>query len=214
MITQDYTENVEHVYAPFSTIQEYVWDPDSEETIAWENSFQTEDTYASGNVWWTGDTSGRVFVLDEPARQWKPRKLYFAWQHLPFNNAKKNVGGTAILAKDAIIYNYYDIDNRNRAQKNGLVLGKTSPQNGAEVICKCCADVAGTVYFYVGDDPIDNWTSTSFSGKKYTLTADGKEVTCTLGRCANDKNIWVLFKPSSTSVNGKLKVNKLYYKSN
>lgn len=77
----------------------------------------------------------------------------------------------------------------------------------------CSSDVAGTVYFYVGDTPIDNWTSSDFKGKKYTLTADGKEVTCSLGKCKNDTTIWVLFKPNSTSENGKLKVDNLYYLS-
>ena len=211
MITQEYEDENEHVYAPFSNIQEYVWDPNSIVPIAWEDQYQCEEIYASGNVWWTGDTDIPTSVLTEPCRHFHPRKLYFGWQYLPFKSGERNESGDDIEAKDSIIYNYYAIDDRNRAQKNGLALGKTPIQNNAEVICKCASDVDGTVYFYVGKDPIENWTSGSFTGKKYNLTSDGKEVTCTLGKCPSETNIWVLFKPDSTSDKGKLKVNRLYY---
>lgn len=216
MITQEYEDENEHVYAPFSTIQEYVWDPDSKVPIAWENNYQCDEIYASGGLWWTGDANTLIptSVLTEPCKHWHPRKLYFGWQYLPFKSGEKNEDGDDIEAKDSIIYNYYAIDSRNRAQKNGLVLGKTPSQNNVEVICKCSADVDGTVYFYVGNDPIDDWTSGSFSGKKYTLTADGKEKTCTLGKCNREENIWVLFAPDNTSEKGQLKVNRLYYISN
>ena len=214
MISQDYTEEKEHVYAPFSTTQEYVWDPDSNVPLAWENQFQTVDTYATGDLWWTGDTSIPVSRSTEPSRQWTPRKLYFPWQYLLFKSGARNESGSDVQAKDAIIYNYYTIDNRNRAQKNGLVLGTTPSQDNAEVSCKCLADVDGVVYFYVGKDPIDNWTSASFTGVKYNLTADGKEVDCSFGRCSSGENIWVLFAPNDPSENGILKVNKLYYTSN
>ena len=218
MITQNYVDDFEHVYAPFSNIQEYVWDPNSNETMnLGTGSIADAPEYATnGDVAWIGVIGSVDKPVNRPVDniRVKPRYLndyYFTWQHLPFKSGVRNESGSDVSAKNSIIYNYYDIDNRNRYQRNGLVLGTTPDKNDSEVICLCSSDVAGTVYFYVGDNPIDNWTSSSFAGKKYTLVANRDPIRCTLGRCDANKTIWVLFRPTSTSVNGKLKVSRLFY---
>ena len=215
MITQEYKEELEHVYAPFSETQEYVWDPDSEVTFS-----STGGSYVSAplfnpnaDVTWVGESTNpsNVFFNNNLKPAYK-NNYHFPWQHLLFKSGAKNEDGSDIEAKDAIIYNYYDIDKRNRAQKNGLVMGTTPDKNDVEIVCECSSDVNGTVYFYVGDTPIDNWESTSFAGKKFNLTAGADAIKCSLGKCSSKKAIWVLFKPTSTSANGKFKVNRLYYK--
>ena len=144
------------------------------------------------------------------------KELYFAWQHLPFKSGVRNESGSNVQAKDSIIYNYWNIDDRNWMQKNGLVLGTVPSGDEVEVICQCCSDVPGTVYFWCGPKytVIDNWTSSSFGGVKYALTGSNKEEKITLGKIQGGYTIWVLFAPTSTSVNGKLKVNRLFYKKN
>lgn len=220
-ITQEYTVDNTHVLAPFSTVQEYVWDPESKVSIAWNNSMRTVDLWPnSSDVYWTGNVQSAGWTHRySNATKCNPsqmKELYFAWQHLPFKSGERNESGSNVLAKDSIIYNYWNIDDRNWMQKNGLVLGTVPSGDEVEVICQCCSDVPGTVYFWCGPKytVIDNWTSSSFGGISYALTGSNKEEKITLGKIKGDYTIWVLFAPTSTSVNGKLKVNRLFYKKN
>ena len=217
MITQDYEQFNEHIYAPFSSIQEYVWDPKSEVTMTIPSTtFKPVNTYYStGQVNWFGDFIDHTRAIAFGLRTNHPKDCYFTWQYLPFRKGEKNESGDNVLAKDSIIYNYYQIDRRNRYQKNGLVLGTTPNKDDVEIYCDCKADVAGTVYFYVGGT-IDNWQSSTFDGAKFTLTAN-TDKKCSLGKIPNtlkNQPIWVLFAPSNTSktVSGKFKVDRLYYK--
>ena len=217
MITQDYEQFNEHIYAPFSSIQEYVWDPKSEVTMTIPTTaFQPVNTYYStGQVNWFGDFIDHTRAIVFGLRTNHPKDCYFTWQYLPFRKGEKNASGDNVLAKDSMIYNYYQIDKRNRYQKNGLVLGTTPNKDDVEIYCDCKANVAGTVYFYVGGT-IDNWKSSTFDGAKYTLEAN-VDKKCSLGRIPNtlkNQPIWVLFAPSNTSktVSGKFKVDRLYYK--
>ena len=219
MITQNYEQIYEHTYAPFSTIQEYVWDPESEVTanVGSTSFFLANKVSSSGQVSWFGDsistkTHGSSSKLGDVHH---PKNLYFSWQYLLFKDGAKNESGNDVTAKESIIYNYYQIDKRNWKQKNGLVLGTTPNKDDAEVICECEADVAGTIYFTAGGT-IDNWKESSFGGVKYTLDAN-VEKKCSLGKIPNDlKNqpIWIVFAPTniSKSVAGTFKVNRLYYK--
>lgn len=216
MITQDYEQIYEHTYAPFSTVQEYVWDPNSDVTAnVGSNSFYLADKVStSGPVYWVGDmvnhgTSSKLGNVNHP------KDLYFSWQYLLFKDGQKNESGNNVSAKESIIYNYYQIDKRNWKQKNGLVLSTTPNKDDAEVICECTSDVAGTVYFTAGGT-IDDWQESTFNGVQYSLEPNVQKK-CTLGKIPNElKNqpIWVLFAPSNTSktIAGKFMVNRLYYK--
>lgn len=221
MITQDYEEELEHVFAPFSTVQEYVWDPESEETM-----YISGNTYAdapfypsSGEVAWIGNVGetakpGNRHVDNITVKPAYPNDYYFKWQHLLFKDGEKNASGNNVIAKNSIIYNYWDIDDRNWMQKNGLVLGTVPSGNEVEVVCNCCTDTPGTVYFWCGpkNRVIDNWTSSSFTGISYSMPGSNHEEKISLGKVPADYTIWVLFAPTNTSVNGKFKVNRLYYK--
>lgn len=215
MITQDYEEEFEHVFAPFSTIQEYVWDPKSEEKLYFDGIIDLPGgaIARNGRGYWDG-SGGRHYA--DP-RQGTPKicnDLYFKWQYLPFKDGEKNASGNNVQAKNSIIYNYWSIDNRNWMQKNGLVLGTAPSKNDKEVVCRCCSDTPGKVYFWCGEKNtiIDNWTSGSFGGVSKALPGGNEEVVVSLGRVNANYTIWVLFAPTNTSVTGKLKVNRLYYK--
>ena len=216
MITQNYEEDFEHVFAPFSTIQEYVWDPKSRVPLNFNGNMGLPGgpIPLTARGYWAGDSNPRHY---QDPRQGTPhicRDLYFAWQHLPFKSGVRNESGDNVQAKDSIIYNYWAIDDRNWMQKNGLVLGTVPSGDEVEVVCQCCSDVPGTVYFWCGPKytVIDNWTSSSFGGISYALTGSNKEEKISLGKVNGDYTIWVLFAPTNTATTGKFKVNRLFYK--
>ena len=218
-ITQEYTNENAHVFAPFSTTQEYVWDPESTQTLEWEGSGVPGDAWPiSGDVYYDGNIQSGGYTHHYNSSTYVKsgymKGVYFAWQHLLFKSGDKNESGDDVAAKDSIIYNYWDIDDRNWMQKNGLVLGTSPNKDDVEVICNCASDTPGIVYFWCGPKytVIDNWTSSSFTGVSKSLPGSDTEIKVSLGKVKANYTIWVLFAPTDTSVNGKLKVNRLYYK--
>ena len=216
MITQNYEEDFEHVFAPFSTIQEYVWDPKSRVPLKFNGNIGLPGgpIPLTARGYWAGASNPRHYQDPREGTPHICRDLYFAWQHLPFKSGVRNESGDNVQAKDSIIYNYWAIDDRNWMQKNGLVLGTVPSGDEVEVVCQCCSDVPGTVYFWCGPKytVIDNWTSSSFGGVIYSMPGSDNEEKISLGKVNGDYTIWVLFAPTNTSITGKFKVNRLYYK--
>ena len=218
-ITQEYTANDEFVFAPFSTKQEYVWDPESQVTLEWDTQIRPSDRWPIvGDVYYDGDIVAggyqRRYNNSTTCQPVLPGNLYFAWQYLPFKSGEKNADGSDVTAKESIIYNFWSIDNRNWKQKNGLVIGTAPNRDDIEIVCNCTSDIPGTVYFWYGpkNTVIDNWTSADFTGVWKTLSGGDAETKVTLGNVKANDSIWVLFAPTSTSTDGTLKINRLYYK--
>ena len=66
---------------------------------------------------------------------------------------------------------------------------------------------------YVGDPGtvIDNWTTTSYKGKTFDLSANTTKK-CEIKDTASNKDIWMIYLPTSTSGKAVLKIKSMLQK--
>ena len=89
------------------------------------------------------------------------------------------------------------------------MIGNIPDQNGElKLNVKGEATTAGTIFIYVGDNPVSNWESSDFKGKKVNVTAGGS-FNLEFDDVVKKQHVWLMFKKSSTTGTGMVKITKL-----
>ena len=107
------------------------------------------------------------------------------------------------------LYSLNQSDNRNRQVKNGMLLGEVSKSGDYHIVVE--SDYPGTFYAVISNDPISNWTSSSFGGWSKSITETNKEYTIDMENIPKtDSLMWICYLPSDTSKFATLKVKDYY----
>ena len=185
---------------PFSTSNERVWDKKENSTpLSWTSEVNIPgEIYPSSTPftpdWWKSmngsPTSVRMKIM---------KTLWFPWQIL----------NDTVQIKSRKIKNLTDIDKNNGTEQQGLLIGNIPDQNGElKLNVKGEATTAGTIFIYVGDNPVSNWESSDFKGKKVNVTAGGS-FNLEFDDVVKKQHVWLMFKKSSTTGTGMVKITKL-----
>ena len=202
--TMRYTESDtdQFVIFPFSNAYEKIWDKD-DNTL--DLGFTDENSKTTTRSWGapgpTPDGYPDLYRNPGTININTNNKIWCPWQLMT----------DSVPLKDREIKNLTDINKNNYAFKNGIVVG-TIPSYTAEMdlTAKFKVSQAGTVYMYVGDSRIDNWTTTDFKGKKVDITDTSKEYEIKYEYVKKDQSIWMLYKPIITSATKNLFLTNLY----
>ena len=115
---------------------------------------------------------------------------------------------TGIKARDEYLVHWNTASNKNRQVKNGMYIGSTSSKGKLKIDATATAN--GTLYVWLGEQGkyIDDWTSSSFEGSRFNLSA-GTPTVCEISNAEKDRNIWIIYLPTSTSDKAVLKINSI-----
>ena len=191
-----------NVNYPLSGSNDVYWDP-QDDTSYVSKSDATSQQPKSGNIQ-NYDTC-RTFT----------KGVWYSGYEVNFDNIAPSVYDkliptwcckTGIKASDEYLVHWNSASKKNRMVKNGLHILELSSKGTLEI--KATADVAGKFYVYAGtaNTYISNWTSSSFTGSVFNLSAN-TETTCQMTINNANSNIYIIFLPTSTSAKGILKIN-------
>ena len=192
--------------APFSDSNEKIWDKD-ENTIDMELTNATNYTdlqpYPSGVP-----TIASGYKTMNLAAYYKlplvvPPYLSLPWQLLT----------DSVALKSRKIKNLIDISANNSSAEYGVYLGQIPEQNKEMTLTVGVkAEAHGTVYIYVGNSAVKNWTDSNFKGKKVDITDTDKVVTITYDNVTKNNKVWLLYKNNNAD-DKKVFINDFYITS-
>lgn len=196
----------ENISCPLGDVDDYYWDPDDEssspvssvQAVCNETNCKnrTKIETTKRGLWNRGDGSYQI--------KWKTisPSIYFL-------NTTPWVCTTGIKAKDAYLKHWISTSPKNRQVKNGMHIA-TTDANGKLVI-EAQADKKGKLYVYLGDDGtlIDNWTESTYKGKTFDLDAN-KNTKCEIENVKKNKNVWIIYLPTSQNDISVLRINSMY----
>ena len=196
----------ENISCPLSDADDYYWDADDDSSSP-ESSVRalcdatncknrTSIENIKRGLWKRGDVAHRI--------QWKTINpmIYFL-------NTTPWVCTSGIKAKDAYLKHWISTSSKNRQVKNGMYIATTDAS--CKLVIEAEADKKGKLYVYIGDDGtvIDNWTESSFKGKTFDIEAN-KNTKCQIEDVKKNKDVWIIYLPTSQNDISMLKINSMY----
>ena len=184
---------------PLSTANDLYWDSTKNDVcVTLEGGNVNRAWSTATNLYWAarvngGTGYGAVSINGGPSLMRRYRAPWMEQTH---------------TANNIYLYSLNQIDKRHRKVKNGFIVGET--KDAGDYYIEFEADTPGTLYAIVGA-PIDfsteadlaYWIQFPEANKQYTLKLENITFL---------KNpIWICFLPTSTTVKGTLKINRLYY---
>ena len=203
-ITTQYEK--ENISCPLSNADDYYWNPED------DTSTPVSSLDAICNA---TNCKNRSSIETLKRGLWKKETTYegIRWKTISpmifFLNTTPWVCTSGIKAKDAYLKHWISTSPKNRQVKNGMHIATTDAN--CKLVMEAEADKKGKLYVYIGDEGtvIDNWTSSSFKGKTFDIE-ENKNTKCEIEEVQRNKDIWIIYLPSSQNDKALLKINNLY----
>ena len=203
-----YTDEVSYDYVKEST----VYPLSDRDDLYWKADDTTSTLVTDGSVTATDD------IYDTPLLKSTYRGQWFSDRKIDWDTITPSVAlrvkapwmaTTGIKAKEEYLYHWNQASTKNRKVKNGMYIGQTTSFCTLQINAK--SDKAGKLYVWTGNagKVIDNWTSSDFEGEVFDLEAN-KEKKCELEEVGKNKNIFIIFLPTSNTDKALLKISSMY----
>ena len=206
------TYTYEELMCPLSTKKEMFWDP-TDTTSKLQVYKEVNPSGYSKRDWNTATNQSQAFtgntdiINNRPTTAGYGAILYDCYDCPWMKNE--------VVVNEMLLRNLNQVDNRHRAVKNGFILCTTENDIGTYTI-NAKTDLDGTLYAYIGKNPVSNWKDDDFAGKSIRMNSTTKDYELQY-EYKNEQDLgcplWICFLPTDKSKIGTLKINSVNFES-